>query len=58
MRRRSRRREVAARDVLAMVRGITDMAGEAGETDADALERRALRAVLAYLRAEPGQAGL
>ncbi|MGN3965265.1 TetR/AcrR family transcriptional regulator [Burkholderia gladioli] len=50
--------EVAARDVLAMVRGITDMAGEAGETDAAALERRALRAVFGYLRAEPGRTGL
>ncbi len=39
----------AAFDVFAMVRGMVDMAGARGETDAAALEERATRAVVGYL---------
>jgi AcrR family transcriptional regulator len=41
--------EVIAGDVLALARGIIDAAGERGETDAPALERRVQRAVFGYL---------
>jgi AcrR family transcriptional regulator len=44
---------VQASDLIAIVRGLTDAAGERGETDALALERRVSRAVFGYLgRAE------
>ncbi|WP_367889722.1 TetR/AcrR family transcriptional regulator [Burkholderia sp. S171] len=36
-------------DILAMTRGLTDSAGERGETDIDELERRVIRAVFGYL---------
>ncbi|AWV02106.1 TetR/AcrR family transcriptional regulator [Burkholderia sp. JP2-270] len=42
--------EVVAHDLLAIVKGIVDAAGARGETDADALEARAWRAVRGYLR--------
>ena len=40
---------VMAFDIVAMVRGLTDAAGECGATRVDALERRVLRAVFGYL---------
>jgi AcrR family transcriptional regulator len=40
---------VLACDILAMTRGLTDSAGERGETDIDELERRVIRAVFGYL---------
>lgn len=40
----------AAADVLAIVKGMVDMAGERGETDAPALANRVARAVSGYLR--------
>jgi AcrR family transcriptional regulator len=40
---------VVAADVLAIVRGMIDAAGERGELDAESLERRVMRAVLGYL---------
>lgn len=43
-------REVAAADVLAIVRGMIDAAGERGELDHDDLERRVRRAVFGYLK--------
>ncbi len=43
--------EIAAGDILAMVRGMIDAAGERGETDRDGLERRVERAVFGYLGA-------
>ncbi|CAG9274163.1 TetR family transcriptional regulator [Paraburkholderia unamae] len=42
-------RPTAAYDVIAIVRGTVDAAGERGETDADALEARVTRAVIGYL---------
>ena len=41
--------QVAARDLLAMVRGMADAAGERGETDLEDLERRLNAAVFGYL---------
>lgn len=41
--------EIAAADVLAMVRGMIDAAGERGEADREGLERRVGRAVFGYL---------
>lgn len=41
--------ETAAGDIFALVRGMIDAAGERGEQDGDALERRVLRAVFGYL---------
>lgn len=43
-------REVAAADVLAMVRGMIDAAGEREEVERDDLERRVRRAVFGYLK--------
>jgi AcrR family transcriptional regulator len=43
------RLEVAAIDVLAIVRGMTDTAGERGETDVAGLQRRIEPAVFGYL---------
>jgi len=40
---------VLAFDILAITRGLTDSAGERGETDIGELERRAIRAVFGYL---------
>lgn len=45
----ARERQVATDDVLAIVKGMVDAAGERGETDAAALEARVVRAVLGYL---------
>jgi AcrR family transcriptional regulator len=42
-------RPVFARDILAMVKGMVDAAGERGETDPRDLERRVRRAVFGYL---------
>ncbi|GAB2879938.1 hypothetical protein GCM10027093_13860 [Paraburkholderia jirisanensis] len=41
--------ELAAQDVLAMTRGIVDVAGEQRETDAEGLQRRVYVAVTGYL---------
>ena len=43
-------REVAAADVLAMVRGMIDAAGEREEVERDDLERRVRRAVFGFLK--------
>jgi len=48
---RQPRADVAARDVLAIVRGLTDTAGEYGERSVPELERRVSRAVFGYLEA-------
>ena len=40
---------VLAYDILAITRGLTDSAGERGETDIGELERRVIRAVFGYL---------
>ena len=40
---------VLAYDILAITRGLTDSAGERGETDIDELERRVIHAVFGYL---------
>jgi AcrR family transcriptional regulator len=45
--------EVAGLDVLAIVRGMVDAAGEREETDAVELERRVERAVFGYLGLRP-----
>ncbi|VWB39948.1 TetR family transcriptional regulator [Burkholderia lata] len=42
--------DVVAHDLLAIVKGIVDAAGARGETDADALDARAWRAMRGYLR--------
>jgi len=42
-------RATAAQDLLAITRGMIDVAGECGETDAAALERRVTRALYGYL---------
>ncbi len=47
------RADVVAFDVMAITRGITDTAGERGETDGDDLKARALRAVYGYIGALP-----
>ncbi len=44
------RPDVAAVDLLAIVRGMTDTAGERGETDIADLQRRIEPAVLGYLK--------
>lgn len=41
--------DIAAGDLAAITRSLTDEAGARGETDAGALKRRVLRAVLGYL---------
>lgn len=46
-------RAVAARDLLAITRGMVDVAGESGETDAAGLERRVARALFGYLDLQP-----
>jgi AcrR family transcriptional regulator len=38
-----------AGDVLAIIKGMVDAAGQRGETDADRLEQRVIRAVFGYL---------
>jgi AcrR family transcriptional regulator len=43
----------AARDLLAITRGMVDVAGEGGETDAAGLERRVARALFGYLAIMP-----
>lgn len=43
------RRASAAADLLAIMRGLTDTAGERGESDVGELARRVRRAVLGYL---------
>lgn len=50
---RARLGEVAG-DLAALTRGLIDAAGEAGETDRAGLKRRVTRAVLGYLKADPG----
>ena len=48
-------RQTTALDVIAIVRGMVDAAGERGETDAPALEARVPRAAIGYLlRTERG----
>lgn len=48
-------RQTTALDVIAIVRGMVDAAGERGETDAPALEARVTRAAIGYLlRTERG----
>ncbi|WP_250437606.1 TetR/AcrR family transcriptional regulator [Caballeronia sp. ATUFL_F2_KS9A] len=46
--------EVAAADLLAIVKGMVDAAGERGERDLDDLERRVRAAVLGYLSRSGG----
>jgi AcrR family transcriptional regulator len=46
-------RATAAQDLLAITRGMIDVAGESGETDAAALERRVSRALHGYLGTMP-----
>jgi len=43
--------DIAARDVVAIIKGMIDAAGEHGEADRDGLAQRVRRAVLGYLRA-------
>lgn len=43
--------EVAAQDIMAIIKGMVDAAGAQGETDQDALSSRVQRAVLGYLNA-------
>jgi AcrR family transcriptional regulator len=45
-------KRIAATDVLAIVKGMVDAAGQRGETDASSLEVRVRRAVNGYLRQE------
>ena len=45
--------DVAARDVVAIVKGMIDAAGEHGEEDRNGLTLRVKRAVIGYLRASP-----
>ncbi|AOJ66343.1 TetR family transcriptional regulator [Burkholderia ubonensis] len=42
--------DVVAHDLLAMIKGVVDAAGQRGETDAAALDARVWRAVRGYLR--------
>jgi AcrR family transcriptional regulator len=44
-----KRLDVAAADVIAIIRGMVDSAGERGETDFDGLEKRLRAAVFGYL---------
>ena len=46
---RTANKAVAALDVLAIVKGMVDAAGQRGETDSNALQRRVERAVRGYL---------
>jgi AcrR family transcriptional regulator len=46
---------LAARDCIALARGMIDAAGEAGETDAAALAARVARAIRGYLAWPPPQ---
>ncbi|WP_321933322.1 TetR/AcrR family transcriptional regulator [Paraburkholderia sp. J8-2] len=49
-------RQTTAHDVIAIVRGMVDAAGERGETNAHALEARVTRAAIGYLwRTERGE---
>jgi AcrR family transcriptional regulator len=41
--------EILAGDVLAIIKGMVDAAGQRGETDAGQLEQRVIRAVFGYL---------
>jgi AcrR family transcriptional regulator len=45
----------AAEDLLAIMKGVVDAAGERGESDADALVARVSRAVFGYLENTSGQ---
>lgn len=47
-------RNLAAADLLALIRGMTDAAGERGEHDVGDLARRICAAVFGYLAAPPG----
>jgi len=51
----ARRRELAAADLLAMMRGMTDAAGGRGERDVDDLAHRIGAAVFGYLAEPPRQ---
>ena len=51
-------RATAAQDLLAITRGMIDVAGECGETDAAGLERRVTRALFGYLGLQPGSVPL
>lgn len=51
-------RVTAAQDLLAITRGMIDVAGECGETDAAGLERRVTRALFGYLGLQPGSVPL
>jgi len=42
--------ELAAHDVLAIIKGMVDAAGERGELDPHPLEERVIRAVFGYLQ--------
>lgn len=44
--------ELASADVVAMAHGMIESAGQRGETDAEALQRRVLRALSGYLGTE------
>lgn len=46
--------DVAAADLLAIVKGMVDAAGERGERDLDNLERRVRAAVFGYLSRSGG----
>lgn len=46
--------DTVAADVLAIIKGMVDAAGQRGETDAEALSRRVRRAVFGYLPAAWG----
>lgn len=50
------RPEVAAGDLLAMIRGMVDTAGERGESDIEDLEQRLRAAVFGYLARSGGRA--
>jgi hypothetical protein len=50
------RPDVAARDLLAIIRGMTDAAGARGEVDIADLQRRIEPAVFGYLHMAPDQA--
>ena len=49
LKRKSKKSAVIALDVLAITRGLSDSAGERGETDPDDLEKRIQRAVFGFL---------
>jgi AcrR family transcriptional regulator len=50
LKRKSKKSAVIALDVLAITRGLSDSAGERGETDSDDLEKRIQRAVFGFLQ--------